>query len=171
MSSTTILIEGRERLNRELKRLGGPKARQVARKVVTSAMRPVLGTARSNAPVGETGRLRASLGQLATRNKRGDAFSSRVGTRRDFVYRNEAGQKIVSGRGKGRDKAIAKGATQDRKTAQQYARLIEFGTDSKGRIRRKAGASHFLENAIQTHQTQIIEAVESELNRHLQTST
>ena len=171
MTSVNVDIQGREQLVRELRALGGPRLRQVARKVATRALRPVLGIAKANAPVGETGRLAASIGQLSSTNRRGDAFSSRVGTRRDFTYKTTSGEKRVSGRGKVRDRAIGKGYSQDTKTAQQYARLIEFGTDRNGRIRRKAGGAHFLENAITSQQTQIVGTVESELRRVIDTPT
>ena len=171
MTSVNVDIQGREQLVRELRALGGPQLRQVARKVATRALRPVLGIAKANAPVGPTGRLRASIGQLASTNSKKDAFSSRVGTRRDFNYTSSEGVKMTTHRGEKQKKAIAKGRTLDKKTAQQYARLIEFGTDKSGRIRRKAGGAHFLENAITSQQTQIVGTAESELRRHIDTHT
>ena len=171
MTSANIEIHGREQLVRDLRALGGPRLRKVARKVTTTALRPVLGISRAKAPVGPTGRLAASIGQLADTNARRDSFSSRVGTRRDFTYRTVGGQRTVSGRGKNRNKALAKGYAQDKKTAQQYARLIEFGTDKNGRVRRKAGGAHFLDDAITSQQTQIISTVETELRRHILANT
>jgi HK97 gp10 family phage protein len=168
MASINMQLEGHRELVRELRAISGPKLRTMARKVATTAMKPVRAAAKVNAPV-DGGRLRASIGQLATRNARGDAFSSRVGTRRDFTYRSTGGQKLVSGRGKVRDKALGKGYTQDSKTAQQYARLIEFGYDKRGRLRRKAGPSHFLDNAIKSNRQQIIGTVSSEFRRHILT--
>lgn len=170
MTSFDIDIQGREELVRRLRAMAGPRLRSVARKVTSTSMRPVLGKAKALAPVGPSGRLRASLGQLATSNRRGDAFSSRVGTRRDFTYRDEQGQRMVSGRGKVRDKALARGFTQDKRTAQQYARLIEFGSDSRGRMRRKAGGAHFLDQAILSQSGQIITTVASELRRHIEST-
>lgn len=163
-----LVLEGHRELVRELKALSGPKLRAMARRVATVAMRPVRALAKANAPV-DGGRLRASIGQLSTRNRRGDALSSRVGTRRDFTYRSTSGQKLVSGRGKVRERALKKGYTQDSKTAQQYARLIEFGYDKKGRLRRKAGGAHFLDNAIRSQASTILGTVSSEFRRHLQT--
>jgi len=167
MSDNLIMLEGWQELGRKMRRLGGPQLRQMARRITVTAMAPVLATAKQNAPVGPTGRLRASLGRLARSNKRGDAFTARVGTRRDFVYKTTSGERRVSGRGKVRDRAVAKGAIEDRKTAQQYARLIEFGKDRNGRIRRRAGPARFLEGAITTHRRAIIGTVETELHRHL----
>jgi hypothetical protein len=168
MSNVDIKLEDAAEIRRKLKALGGIRLRQVAKRVVSTAMAPVITEAKASAPVG-SGRLRASLGRTVGANRRGDAFSARVGTRRDFVYRDTSGQKLVSGRGKIRDKAIAKGAKQDLKTAQQYARLIEFGQDSKGRMRRKGGGAHFLENAIQSNKSAIIGTVTAELRRYVET--
>lgn len=169
MGSINATLEGHRELVRELNAISGPKLRAMARKVVTAAMKPIRGVAKSNAPV-DGGRLRASIGQLSTRNQRGDAFTSRVGTRRDFTYRSTGGQKLVSGRGKVRDKALAKGYTQDSKTAQQYARIIEFGYDKRGRLRRKAGGAHFLDNAIKANARTILGTVSSEFRRHIETT-
>jgi hypothetical protein len=167
-AALSVQVEGAVELRRQLKTLGGPKLRQLAKRTVSSAMTPVLGAARQTAPIGPTGRLRASLGKVIGANRRGDIFTARVGTRRDFTYRNTSGQKMVSGRGKIRDRAIAKGHTQDKKTAQQYARLIEFGTDKSGRVRRKAGGAHFLDDAILTQQSTIIGTVVSDLRRYVE---
>ncbi len=168
MSSVTVKLEGQEELVRQLKSLSGPRLRTVARRVVTTAMAPVLAIAKENAPVGPTGRLRASIGKLATSNKDRTAFSSRVGTRRDFNYTNVSGDRIVAARGKKLEAGLAKGRKKDTKSAQQYARLIEFGVDKKGRIRRKAGPAHFLENAIISQKSQIITSVSSTLRRFLE---
>lgn len=167
MSSLNVQILGQAELAAKLRRLGGPQIRRMAQKVASTAMAPVLRAAKERAPVGPTGRLRASIGKLASRSKRGDSFTSRVGTRRDFVYRTTSGEKRVSGRGKIRDRAVAKGAAQDRKTAQQYARVIEFGKDRRGRVRRRSGPAMFLEGAILAHQRAIIGTVSTELRRHL----
>ena len=167
--TATIRIERREQLVRELRALGGPKLRQVARRATTTALRPVLTAARALAPV-HSGRLRASLGQLATSSRRGNFVGSRIGTRRDFVYRSTAGERLVSGSGKKRDKALARGIAQDRTTAQQYARGIHFGVDHSGRVRRKSGAIPFLEHPITAQAEQIIATVASELRRHVESA-
>lgn len=169
MSSIDVQIEGATQLRRQLRALGGVRLRRLAKSVVGRAMTPVLAIARAAAPVGPTGRLRASLGKIVGANRRGDSFTARVGTRRDFTYRNTSGAKMVSGRGKVRDRALAKGHQQDQKTAQQYARLIEFGYDKSGHLRRKAGGAHFLDNAILSQQTQLIGTVTSELRRYVDT--
>lgn len=167
MSSVDVQIEGQAQLAAQLHKLGGPALRRLAKRVASSAMASVLPIAKAAAPVGPTGRLRASLGKLQTTNRRRDAFTARVGTRRDFAYRNASGEKKFSGRGKKRAAALAKGATQDKKTAQQYARVIEFGYDKKGRMRRQAGAAHFLENAITSQQSTIIGTVTSQLRAYV----
>jgi Bacteriophage HK97-gp10, putative tail-component len=167
VSNITVQVEGAKQLRRQLMALGGIRLRRLAKSVVGRAMSPVIASARAGAPVGPTGRLRASLGKIVGANRRGDAFTARVGTRRDFTYRSTSGVKMVSGRGKIRDRALAKGHTQDKKTAQQYARLIEFGYDKSGRLRRKAGGAHFLDDAILSHQVQLIGTVTSELRRYV----
>lgn len=166
-----IVITGQRELIARLGKLGGPRIRTMARRVAARAMAPVLTAARAAAPVGPTGRLRASIGKLASTNKARDAFSSRVGIRRDFRYRNTSGTKMVSGRGKKRDAALAKGDTQDRKAAQQYARLIEFGYDRSGRLRRKAGGAFFLEGAITSRVNQIIGTVSTEMRQYVDQNT
>lgn len=171
MSTITVQILGQDQLAAKLRRIGGKAVRQFARKVTTKAMAPVLAAAKANAPVGPTGRLRASIGRLASASKRGDMFAARVGTRRDFTYRTTSGERRVSGRGKIRDRAIAKGYTQDRTTAQQYARVIEFGKDSKGRIRRQSGPAMFLESAITSNRSVVLGSVESDFRRFLNSST
>jgi hypothetical protein len=162
-----VQILGQKELAAKLHRIGGPNIRKLARKISMTAMAPVLKTAKDNAPMGPTGRLKASIGRLASRNKRGDAFTARVGTRRDFAYRTATGEHRMSGRKAISDKMKAKGMVRDKKTAQQYARVIEFGKDRKGRIRRRAGPAMFLENAILTHQRAIIGTVSTEFRRHL----
>jgi hypothetical protein len=164
---SAVVITGQRELVARLRRLGGPRLRTIARRVTSTAMAPVLADAKASAPIGPTGRLRASVGKLASTNKRRDAFSSRVGIRRDFTYRSSSGAKTVSGRGKKRDAALAKGYAQDKKSAQQYARLIEFGYDRKGRLRRKAGGAFFLEGAISSRRAQILGTVATELRRYV----
>lgn len=168
--TVTVTIEGRDQLIRDLRALGGPKLRQVARRATTTALRPVLAAARALAPAA-SGRLRASLGQLATSSRHGGFVGSRIGTRMNFVYRSTAKQRLVSGHGKARDKALARGFTQDRTTAQQYAYGIHFGTDHSGRVRRRAGAVAFLEEPITAQAGQIITSVADELRRAIHSAT
>lgn len=167
-ASIELELEGALELGHQLRALGGPKVRQLARRITNDAMAPVLSEAKAGAPVGPTGRLRASLGKLAKANARADAFTSRVGTRRDFVYRSVTGIKLVSGRGKVRERALAKGRIGDTKTAQQYARLIEFGEDKSGKKRRRAGPAHFLENAIRRHRHRIESQVFRDLRQYVE---
>lgn len=169
MSAITIDIEGREQLIQELRALAGPELKRVAKRSVATAMKPVLAVARVGTPV-VSGRLRASLAQISIDIGRAGTVSSRVGTRRNFTYRSTKGHKLVSGSGKSRDRALKRGFTQDQVTAQQYASPIEFGTDSSGRVSRKAGGAHFLESAITSQQGSVIETVASELRRHIETS-
>lgn len=168
MSVVNVQVEGAQQLRRQLRALGGTNLRRLAKSVVGRAMTPVTALAKQSAPVGPTGRLAASLGKVVGANRRGNAFTARVGTRRDFTYKSTSGTKMVSGRGKVRDRAIAKGYTQDKKTAQQYARLIETGFDSKGRSRRAGGGAHFLDNAILSQQSAINSQVIGELRRYVE---
>lgn len=170
MPSIDLQLENQAELIRDFQKLAGPRMRKVAKRVTKAAMVPVLQLAKAWVPV-ESGRLRASLGQLASTNKRGDAFSSRVGTRRDFTYTDTSNEKMVSGRGKTRDRAIARGYAQDRKSAQQYARLIEFGEDSSGRKTRAAGPAHFLENAIRAQEDLIEVKIAGDLRREIDATT
>lgn len=169
MSAITFDIEGREQLISELRALAGPELKRVAKRSVATAMRPVLAVAKAGCPV-VSGRLRASLAQLAIDSQRSGTVSSRVGTRRNFTYRSTRGHKLVSGSGKSRDRALKRGFTQDQVTAQQYASPIEFGTDASGRVRRKAGGAHYLESAITSQQSNVIETVAGELRRHIETA-
>jgi HK97 gp10 family phage protein len=165
--TTYVRIDGQRALVRQCRALAGPKLRAMARRVAKAAMKPVLSKAKSLAPI-HSGRLRASLGELAKSKK--SYTKASVGTRRDFVYRNRVTkQKTVTGSGKVRDRALQKGAVQDRTTAQQYASLIEFGKDKKGRMRRRAGPARFLETAITTLKPQIIQTVSTEVRRYLAT--
>jgi HK97 gp10 family phage protein len=160
-------IEGREKLVAQLRKLGGPALRKLARKVSMGAMIPVLKAAQANVPR-DSGQLRASLGKLAHTHRRGMAVSAEVGTRRDFTFRS-GGEKFAQGVGKKIDRAVSRGARLTKTSAQEYARVIEFGVDKSGRSRRKAGASHFLENAIVANTGSIINHVATELRRHVET--
>jgi len=165
----SLHINGLNELRAELRALGGPKLRKVARKVTLDAMGPVLATAKELAPV-QSGQLRASIGRLAHRHKRGNAVSARVGTRRDFTFRDTEGAKMAQGRGKAVERAVSKGARLTKYSAQQYARGIEFGVDKRGRVRRRAGPAHFLERAITQHTPGIASSVEAGLRRAIETT-
>lgn len=166
MSLVSMRVEGYERLVKKLDRAGRGDLRRVAKKLTGQAMGPVLVAARENAPV-NSGRLRASIGKLSTQNRRGTSFGTRVGTRRDFVYKTTEGERVVSGRGKIRDRAVKKGIRQDKKTAQQYARGIEFGVTKSGKTARAAGGAFFLERAIQSHRRAAISTLSAGLRAHL----
>lgn len=170
MSSIDLRLDGQEDLHRRLRKMAGPPLRRLARRVVATAMAPVTATAKGNAPVA-SGRLRASIGRLASTNRKGNAFSQRVGTRRDFTYRSrEDGVRYTTRRGDQQAKDLARGLRRARATAQQYARGIEFGVSRAGKVRRKAGAAHFLEDAIQSHRARITTTVASEIRRHLEST-
>ena len=66
MSSIELKLFGHRELAARLRRLEGPRLRSMARKVTSTAMAPVLAAAKAAAPVGPTGRLRASIGKLAS---------------------------------------------------------------------------------------------------------
>ncbi len=167
MSVTQVEFEGREQLMRELKDLGSEKTRAIMRKAVAIAMRPVLGLAKEEVPI-DSGRLAASLGQMAKDSSKGGFVASRVGVRRDFTYTNSSGQKMTTHRGDKQKKAIEHGATKDRVTAQQYAGGIMFGTDRSGRVRRKAGGVDFLNDAILSDEETIISTVEAEMRKRIE---
>lgn len=177
MSSVTVRLEGQEQLSRELRRRSRGELRAVARRVTTRALKPVLSLAKAAAPT-RTGRLAASIGQLSTVNSRKTGYSSRVGIRRDFTFTERTseedqllgnkGRKLVSGRGPLREKALAKGFVQDDRSAQLYAGGVHFGTDKKGRVKRKAGGAQFLERPIVQNTPSIIATVSAELRTFLE---
>ena len=169
MNAIDISIPDQKQLVAKLKNLAGPDLRRIAKRTVATAMAPITGEAKRRAPV-QGGRLRASIGRLASVNRKKNAFTARVGTRRDFTYKSTAGARLVSGSGKKRDAALSKGFAQDTATAQQYARGIEFGVSKSGKIRRRRGAAHFLEGAITANKSRILTTVASELRRHLSQS-
>ncbi len=169
MSTTYARVEGGPELIKQLRGLGGNKLKNVATRVVRAEMRPILVASRSKTPV-DTGRLRASLAQKVTNNFRRGTVSSLVGSRRDFTFRSTSGHKLVSGRGAVRDKAIAKGHKQDQGSPNWYAGIIEFGKDSKGRIRRKAGPAAMLRDPFQASESKMISNVSSEFRRYLEST-
>lgn len=178
MSSVTIKLEGQERLAAELRRKTRGELRAVARRVTAKAMKPLIAISKSMVPQ-KTGRLSASIGQLSSSNGRKTAFSSRVGVRRDFTYTaNPTDDDVILNDGKGRKtssgrankKLLAKGFVQDKTSAQLYAGGIHFGTDKKGRVRRKAGAVQFLERPIVSNTAAIISTVSAELRAYLESN-
>lgn len=164
MSSINIKIEGGEELAKQLLK-SGVNVRKVVVGAVRTALRPTMETVRSATPVGPTGRLRASIGFVAAAGRNRDGATARIGVRHNFKYRNVSGEKMVSGRGKTRERAIKAGYAADDVAAQQYARLIETGEDSKGRRRRAAGGANFLDASINQDRESIISTVENELRR------
>lgn len=166
MPSVDVHIEGLDELRRKLRAMG-PRLKKVVRPIVRARMAPVLVEAKALTPRG-TGRLAESIGELVSSRK--SSVTARVGTRRDFTYTSDQGEKLVSGRGKVRDRALAKGFKQDKTTAQQYARGIEFGVSRDGRIRRKAGGAHMLEHALTDETPGIISGVASDLRRAVESN-
>lgn len=164
-ASIEVHIEGREQLVKDLQRLRGPELNRVIKRSTSAAMEPVLSAAQGEAPV-DSGRLRASLGELA--ESRRNATTAKVGVRRDFSYVSTSGGFMAHGRGKQRDRALQHGFTKDTKTAQQYARVIHFGVDKDGRVRRKAGAAPFLEEPLVSKATTIIDHVANDLRAYVE---
>lgn len=167
MTSITVRLEGQAQLVRQLRALGGPKLREIARKVVRTAMAPVMAEAKANTPK-VSGQLEASIGELVQSRK--SSVTARVGTRRDFTFRDTSGTRMAQGRGKRIDKAVSKGAVLTKYSAQQYARGIETGTSRDGRVRRKAGGVHMLDNAINDQKSSIINNVATDLRRFVDTT-
>ncbi len=131
----------------------------------------MLATARRLVPV-DSGRLRASLGVGVQIRRRKDGAIGRVGPRRDFRFTGKGrlkGRKLVSGSGKQRDSALAKGYAQDRVNPNQYARGIEVGVDKSGRLRRKAGPARFMLRALESQKQTAIDAVAAELRARVTT--
>jgi hypothetical protein len=165
MAGETIRLEGQRELAAKLRALGGAKVRRAAQRAVTRGLKPMLAVAKRLVPV-ESGRLRASLGSSVQIRRRKDGAIGRLGPRRDFRFTGRGrlkGQKLVSGHGKQRDKALAKGYQQDRSNPNRYARIIEMGVDKSGRLRRKAGPARYLLRALEGEKATAIAAVTAEL--------
>ena len=162
-----IRLEGGEKLRRQLDALGGSKVRTVARRVVTEQVAPVLIAARQLVPVG-SGRLKASLGRLMQTSRSRHSVTGRIGTRRDFSFRSTDKRKLVVGRGKQRDKALARGYEQDKGSPNWYAGGIEWGTKKSGRVARKAGGAMFLNTAMKQRIPVILNTITAAFERHIQ---
>ena len=172
MAAETIRLKGQKELANRLRSLGGARLRRAAIAAVTQGMKPLLQSAKRLVPV-SSGRLRASLGVGVQVRRRKDGAIGRVGPRRNFRYTAKGGrftgkgrlkgQKLVSGSGKQRDKALAKGYAQDRTNPSMYARGIELGVDKSGRVRRKAGPARFMIRALASQKQAAIDAVAAEL--------
>jgi HK97 gp10 family phage protein len=164
MSIAEVRIEGHAQLITQLRALAGPDLRRLAKRVSSTAMAPVLAAAKSLTPV-DSGRLAASIGKLATQNRAKTSFGSRVGTRPNYTYKTTSGERMVSGSKKFREKHQGRKLTTV--SAQQYARLIEFGQSKDGKWKRRAGPVHFLETAIRSNQSRIITTIGAELRAYL----
>jgi hypothetical protein len=168
--STWLKIEGGERLQKDLRGLGRGVARKIGRRIVRSMMSPVLRDAKARAPV-QSGLLRASIGIVA-RSSRGRAtHTARVGTRANVSFRDRRSKQLmVSGRGQHAEHWKRKGATVTKRTANQYAGGIEFGTKADGRIARKAGGAFMLNEPMKRRTPGIIDNFErllrEEINKH-----
>jgi hypothetical protein len=165
MSANLIRFTGDRELKRHLRKLGGPKLRSVARKSVREALRPMLRQAKRLTPV-KSGRLKASLGTDVTVHRSTGNVHGRLGPRRNFRYTARGGIKRVSGTGRQRRRALAKGYAQDRVAATMYAHGIEFGRDRSGRIRRRRGAAHFLSRALENESRPALASLGTALRRH-----
>jgi hypothetical protein len=165
MAVETIRLEGQRDLAQRLRSLGGSRLRRAAIAAVQRGLKPMLTTARRLVPV-DSGRLRSSLGVGVQVRRRKDGAIGRVGPRRNFRFTGKGrlkGKKLVSGAGKQRDQALAKGYAQDRTNPSLYARGIELGVDKSGRIRRKAGPARFMLRALESQKQAAIDAVAAEL--------
>ena len=165
MAVETFRLEGQKELANRLRSLGGSRLRRAAIAAVQRGMKPLLQSAKRLVPV-SSGRLRASLGVGVQVRRRKDGAIGRVGPRRDFRFTGKGklkGKKLVSGSGKQRDSALAKGYAQDRTNPSLYARGIELGVDKSGRVRRKAGPARFMLRALETQKQAAIDAVAAEL--------
>jgi hypothetical protein len=128
-------------------------------------MKPVTSAAKAGAPVA-SGRMRASIGKLATTNRAKTSFGVRVGIRRNFTYRTTSGEKMVSGSKKFQAKHAGRKLTPV--AAQQYARPVETGSTRDGKWKRAAGGAHFLDRAILGNRAGIITTIGAELRSYLQ---
>ncbi len=164
--TSALKISGFKELGQQLEKLESKDMKKAVRTAASKSMRPVARAAKSLAPK-ESGRLAASIGTQGKANRSKTAFAFRVGVRRNFKYKNTSGDKIVSGVGKQRDRAIKKGFTQDKKSAQMYARVIHFGVDSKGRMRRRAGAKPFLDDAMEANSASVESNFAKELRNYI----
>lgn len=160
-----ITLEGHKQLRKTLKKLSGPQLHRVASKASRAAMRPMLKTAKRLTPV-RTGRLRSSLGLQTFSDKRSGSYTVAIAPRRAFRYTARGGIKRVSGSGKKRRKAMAKGYAADQTKVQLYARGIEYGRDTSGRIRRRHGGVHFLGKAFTTHRQGALTTLAAALRQH-----
>ena len=165
MPAELFRLEGQKELAAKLKALGGSRLRRAAISAVQRGLKPMLQTAKRLVPM-DSGRLRASLGVSVQVRRRKDGAIGRIGPRRDFRFTGKGrlkGKKLVAGTGKQRDRAVAKGYSQDQTNVNRYARVIEFGVDKSGRIRRKAGPARFMQRALTSQKQAAIDAVAAEL--------
>jgi hypothetical protein len=165
----TASFEGQAELIKQLQKLAGPELKRVVARSTKTALQPVVSASKTGTPQ-ITGRLEGSLAQTARSSGSGGWIASRVGMMKNYTFVSMDNEKLVTGSGKRRDKALAKGFKQDQSSPLYYGRLIEFGHDKKGRVRRKAGGAHMLSNALSTHESSIISVVAGEIRRHLETT-
>ena len=168
---TWIRIEGGERLEKDLSALGRGVANKLGRRTVRSMMSPVLRDAKAATPV-DSGLLRTSIGLLARTSRGSGSHTARVGTRANVSFRDKrTKQLMVSGRGKHAERWKSKGATVTKRTANQYAGGIEFGTKASGKVARAAGGVMMLNRAMQSHTSSIIANFERILRQEIDKHT
>jgi len=169
MAGDLVHLEGQQELARRLRGLSGPRLRKAALAGVREALRPMVTAAKRLVPVA-SGRLRASLGMTVKNRRRKDGATGRLGPRRNFRYTAKAGGgKRVVGGGTFRAKAQAAGYAADAVHPTQYARVIEYGVDKRGRVRRHRGPAWFLTRALSTQRSTAISTIATTLRQHVAT--
>jgi hypothetical protein len=165
MAAEYIRLQGDRELRRRLQKLAGPQLRKVATRSVREALRPMLRQAKRLTPV-TSGRPKASLGMQVTVHRASGSVQGRIGPRRNFRYTARGGIKRVTGSGRQKRKALAKGYVADRVAATMYARGIEFGRDRSGRVRRRRGPAHFLTRALDAQSRPALDTLGAAFRRH-----
>lgn len=139
-----VALEGGPRLIAQLKALGGPVARKVVLTAVKRGAEIELAKAKELAPQ-DTGKMAATLKIRAAPRKRG-----------------RVGRMVQTG------KRSQLGIPEDAEGYYPYA--VEFGTTERvqkttGRRTGKVAAVHFLRDAIETTETQVLQVLKSELEK------
>lgn len=138
-------VEGGPRLLAQLNAIGGPVARKIALNAVKRGAQIELAKAKQLAPVGETGKLASTLKVRAMPRKRG-----------------KVGRMVQTG------KRSQLGIPEDAKGYYPYA--VEFGTGERvqkttGRRTGQMEATHFLRDAIDMTENQVLQVFASELEK------
>lgn len=169
MAGDFVQLEGQQELVRSLRGLSGPRLRKAALAGVRDALRPMVTAAKRLVPVA-SGRLRASLGMTVKPRRRKDGATGRLGPRRNFRYsaKGGGGKRVVGGVSF-RAKAQAAGYTADAVHPTQYARVIEYGVDKRGRVRRQRGPAWYLTRALTAQRSAAVTTIAATLRQHVAT--